>query len=377
MAKTADTRHQRTTAWAQRLLGLAVLAAAVYLVHRLVSEVGWDEVVQRLGEARLPWVAAVAACLVAQLATWAARQRLSVRRITSTPPGWTLFLALVATAAANFLLPFARLLGGLLRARFMSRSSSPRIPKRVYYGAVLFDQTVHLLVMGGLTLVGLVVGADELGRPAAAVSITVGIVVLAVIAAIWLRRRTGATGGSLVRFLQRRTAEGEGIVGRFLASSETAAKIFFRLAADGDLWRRTGAMGLGVFAFIAAAQWLTFYALGVAVNPLWIVTTVSAGLSAGVLLGTPGGLGTTEATMIALYHAFGIGTVDAASAVLLFRGLQFAVVLGLGLPSMLVLETYAVGVRRRNEEKAKAAPETAATAVHVVEPLEAVEKASG
>jgi uncharacterized protein (TIRG00374 family) len=375
MAKTADTRHQRTTAWAQRLLGFAVLAAAVYLVHRLVSEVGWDEVVQRLGEARLPWVAAVAACLVAQLATWAARQRLAVRRISSTPPGWTLFLALVATAAANFLLPFARLLGGLLRARFMSRSSSPRIPKRVYYGAVLFDQVVHFLIMGTLTLVGLVLGADELGRPVAAAYIALGIVALAAVAGIWLHRRTGATGGGLVRFLERRTAEREGIVGRFLASSETAAKIFFRLAADGVLWRRAGALGLGVFAFVAGAQWLTFHALGVSVNPLWIVTTVSAGLSAGVLLGTPGGLGTTEATMIALYHAFGIGTVDAASAVLLFRGLQFAVVLGTGLPSMLVLELYAIAVRRRNRQKVE--PEEAVTAVERSEPLQPVEKASG
>lgn len=375
MAEISHNRRQRARAWAQRLLGFAVLGAAVYLVHRLVAEVGWHEVAERLGEARPLWVAAAVACLLVQLGAWAARQRLSVRRITSTPPTWALFLALVATAAANFLLPFARLLGGLLRARFMSRSSSPKIPKRVYYGAVLFDQAVHFLVMGALTVIGLVIGAAELGRPFAAGSMVVGLAALAAGGLLWIRRRTGAAGGGLVRFLERRTAEREGIVGRFLASSETAAKIFFRLASDGALWRRAGGLGLGVFVCVAGAQWLTFWAIGVAVNPLLVLTTVSAGLSAGVLLGTPGGLGTTEATMIALYHAFGLGTVDAASAVLLFRGLQFTVVLGLGLPSMLALELHALAVRRRTEARVAAA-EAVAAVVHD-EPLPAAEKASG
>ena len=31
----------RKAAWTQRLLGLAVMAAAIYLLNRLVAEVGW------------------------------------------------------------------------------------------------------------------------------------------------------------------------------------------------------------------------------------------------------------------------------------------------------------------------------------------------
>ncbi|HUP43836.1 MAG TPA: lysylphosphatidylglycerol synthase domain-containing protein, partial [Thermoanaerobaculia bacterium] len=137
-------------AWLKRLLGLAVFAGAVYLVHRLVAEVGWREVGERLAEARWPVVAVAVACLLCQLALWAFRQRLSIRRILETPPGWTIFLALLATAAANFLLPFARLLGGLMRARYLSRTSEPKALKRVYYGAVLFDQAVHFLVMASV-----------------------------------------------------------------------------------------------------------------------------------------------------------------------------------------------------------------------------------
>lgn len=341
----------RKATWTQRLIGLVVLVAAFYLVHRLVAEVGWDEVRQRLAEARwgVVWVAVV--CLVAQLSLWASRQRLSIRRITSTPPGWAVFLALVATAAANFLLPFARLLGGLLRARYLSRTSSPLVAKRIYYAAVLFDQAVHFLVMGSLTAAGLIGGALVLGRPGLAGGVAAAIALAVAGAFLWYRNRFGIRRGGVVRYLERRAERREGLVGRLLAGSETAARIFLRLVRSRSLWVQTTALGIALFACLASAQWGIFHSLGTTVNPWVVVATVTLGLSAGVLLGTPGGLGTAEATMIALYGAFGVDRVDAASAVLLFRGLQFVVVLGLGLPSMAILEAYSVMVRRRTDEE--------------------------
>lgn len=343
----------RKATWPQRLIGLAVMAAAIYLLHRLVSEVGWHEVRVRLAEARWPVVSMAVVCILGQLSLWAARQRLSIRRITATPPGWTIFLALVATAAANFLLPFARLLGGLLRARYLSRASDPLVPKRIYYAAVLFDQSVHFLVMGTLTISGLIGGAFVLGKPSLGITLCVGLVAAAGVVYLWARTRFGFNGGwrrgALARFLERRAESQEGVIGRLLAGSETAARIFLRLVRNLPLWGQALALGVALFVFLATAQWAVFYALGTTVKPLVVVATVTLGLSAGVLLGTPGGLGTTEATMIALYGAFGIDRVDAASAVLLFRGLQFMVVLGVGLPSMAVLEAYSVVVRRRTD----------------------------
>ena len=342
-------RELGTRAWFRRLIGLAILAAAVYLVYRLVSAVGWEVVRERLGDASLPAVVVAAVLLALQLALWATRQWVGVRRITATPPGWAVFLSLVATAAANYMIPFARLVGGLLRARYLSRASRPRAPKRVYYGTVLFDQTAHLAVMGGITLGGLVIGAALLGRPRLAVAIAVVLVVAAVAVTVWVRRRARREGGAVaafIRFLERRAERKDGVAAGFFAGSETAAKIYFRLLGSGSLWRVSSLIGLGVFAAVAAAQWAVFYALGDPINPLLVVTTLAIGMTAGVLLGTPGGLGTTEATMIALYGALGVDPVDAASAVLLFRGLQFAVVLGLGLPGMLTLELYATASRK-------------------------------
>lgn len=329
--------------WVRRVLGLAVLAVAVYLVHRLVADVGWDEVRARLGEAHLPVVGLAALGFVLQLTLWSVRQTASVRRVADTPSGGAVFLAVVATAAANFVIPFARLVGGLLRARYLSRASRPRTPKRVYYGAVLFDQTLHLMVMGGFTLAGLVIGAVLLGRPVVGV-VVAGVVACGVAAgAAWIRRRANGDGSlvaGVLRYLEDRAERRDGLVGSLFASSETAAKIYVRLAGSPGLWRLGSGLGLGVFAAVAAAQWAVFHSLGEVVAPLLVVTTVALGLTAGVLLGTPGGLGTTEAAMIALYGAFGVDRVDAASAVLLFRGLQFGVVLLLGLPAMLMLELH-------------------------------------
>jgi uncharacterized protein (TIRG00374 family) len=339
----------RARVWTQRLLALVVFAGALYLVHRLVSEVGWQEVRARLAHVRPRWVVLAVACFLLQLSFWAARQRLSVRRITATPRGWVIALALVATAAANFLLPFARLLGGLLRARFLSRASSPRAPKRIYYAAVLFDQLVHFVIMGTVTIAGLLGAALVLGRTRVALGMAAVLAAAALVALFWYRRRAG-TRSAFVRFFERQAERREGMIGKVLAGSETAARIFLRLVRSGRLWWRTLALGLCVFLAVAAAQWAVFRALGAEVHPLVVVATVTMGLSAGVLLGTPGGLGTTEATMIALYGAFGVDRVVAASAVLLFRGLQFVVVLGLGLPAMAVLELHSLRVRRSTDE---------------------------
>jgi len=340
--------------WGRRLVGLVILAAAVYLMHRLVADIGWPEVRSRLGEARLALAAAGAACVALQFTLWAVRMRIAVRRVVDTPPGWVVFLSLLATAAANFLIPFARLVGGLLRARYLSQASRPTTPKRVFYGAVLFDQTVHLAVMGGMTLVALVTGSLLLGRPVLAGSIALALAVAAVLATLWVRRRASGREGvvaSFIRLLERLARGKEGAAGTFFSGSEAAAKIYFRLLADGSLWWRTLGLGAGLFLALASAQWLSFLALGEAIDPLLVVVTLALGLSAGVLLGTPGGLGTTEATMIALYAALGVDGVDAASAVLLFRGLQYAVVLGLGLPAMVLLELHTVALPGKGSDR--------------------------
>jgi uncharacterized membrane protein YbhN (UPF0104 family) len=57
-----------------------------------------------------------------------------------------------------------------------------------------------------------------------------------------------------------------------------------------------------------------------------------------MLTGTPGGLGTTEAAMVASFTAMGMDRVDAAAGTLLYRALHYVSILGLGVPALLALE---------------------------------------
>ena len=76
---------------------------------------------------------------------------------------------------------------------------------------------------------------------------------------------------------------------------------------------------------------------------------VGLGGFAGALMGTPGGIGSTEAAMISGFVALGIDRVDALTAVFLFRGLHYALVFGCGVPSLAALEWQ----RRNRREGAR------------------------
>jgi uncharacterized membrane protein YbhN (UPF0104 family) len=60
-----------------------------------------------------------------------------------------------------------------------------------------------------------------------------------------------------------------------------------------------------------------------------------------MLMGTPGGIGTTEATMVAAYVALGVDQVSAGAATLLFRGLHYALVIAVGGPALVGFEVRA------------------------------------
>ena len=115
-------------------------------------------------------------------------------------------------------------------------------------------------------------------------------------------------------------------------------RVFLHLLRRPALHLRAALLGLLYVAFNVGAQWLVFSALGRPIDLAVAFAGISLGIAAGSLTGTPGGLGTTEAAMVAAFTLLGVDRVDAAAGTLLCRGLHYATVLGLGLPALLVLE---------------------------------------
>lgn len=318
------------------LVLLAVLGFTLWLVHRLVSKAGWTAVWSELQAADPSLLALAVVLKLGVMGVWTWRWRLAVHRFDRSPPARVLFMAQVAGIFANHVAPFARLAGGVVRTRYLRGLSGLSTSRAL--AAVLFDQAVHLLSMGGLTVLALAVAAALLGRPGLAVAVALGALAAGALLLVLRRRRETPLTESLADYLAARAEGRNDGPGRLLRGAGTAAEAISELAAAKGLWLEAAALGGLLFTLNALTQWTAFLALGHRVDPWAVAAAVALGATAGTLTATPGGLGGTEAAMIAFYSALGADPAVSAAGTLLFRAVHFAVVIGTGLPSFALLE---------------------------------------
>lgn len=369
----APPTASRRRRWLVNAAKLALLALALWLAWRLLAELAWEDLAARMEAARRPWLAAALVALTVRFVIWDQRWRQAIARVGPLPPRSLSLPALLSAATVNTVTPTARVLGGVMRARYLSKAMGE--PMGRAYGSVLFDQLAHQVVIGGVTWLSLVAAAAVSGRGELALGLAVALAATTAAFALWLRRRRngsangGGNGseGALVRWLAERVAgrgaeaaaaEGGGAGGdesggesggerldgevgrltRLVAHGREAVGVVRRLLADRRLRAEVVFLGIAFFLVNASAQWMVFEALGADVPFIVVLAVVALGAMAGVAVGTPGGLGGAEAAMIASFTAFGVAPLDAAAGSLLFRALHFVVILGLGTPSLVWLE---------------------------------------
>ncbi len=313
-----------------------VLAIAVYLVHHLVAAVGWNDLALRLRGARWEGLALGAGCVLLHLWLWGYRWKVAIRRVDERPRRRVIFAALAAAASVNLVAPFARVLGGLLRARYLSRSGSHSLA--AFYGVVLFDQIAHMVVMAVLTGGAVVSGLWLLGRWGWALALGILLAVLLGAFFFWEERLTAHGPQWLASWLESRAQRRRGLLGAALVRGHETLRMLAGLLADRRLRGQAALLGIAIFLASALAQGAVFAALGEHPGALVVMVTVALGTAAGTLAGTPGGLGATEAAMIALYVALDVDRLDAAAAALAYRAVYYAVVFATGLPSAALLE---------------------------------------
>jgi len=303
----------------------------------LVANLDWRDLVHRAAAANFPLLALALACLVGHYLFWDRRLAIATDRAVDVRPRLGVpFFVLFASAALNLITPSARVVGGALRARYLA--GAVERPFAPLYGVILYDQLAHYVVMTTWTGLALVSVAWILGRPWLGAGALVAYAVLAVVVFNLISR---AGQGSLAGFFGRRAeraSERGGRGERLYGHGREAARTLETLVGERRLRFPAAALGVGFFLVSALAQWLIFAALGRPESPLVVMAVVALGASAGMLTGTPGGVGTTEAAMVALFGVLGVGPGEAAAATLLFRGLHYASVLALGVPSLIVLE---------------------------------------
>ena len=168
------------------------------------------------------------------------------------------------------------------------------------------------------------------------------IVILVVLAAgiiAWIRLRgRRSPQPSIARIIQRKAqSQRKRLQGIALGTSGTV-RTFAYLFSKRRLRLKMPLVALVYVALTYGAQWLVFIALDRDVSPLTVFVALSLGTAAGALSGSPGGIATTEAAMVGIYVLLGVHEIDAAAATFVFRGLHYALVLSLGLPSLIYFE---------------------------------------
>ena len=349
---TGDGSHHHSPwrRWGKRLIKLTLLVLALWLAARLLADLAWRDLAARMEEANRAWLVAAVAALVARFVVWDERWRRALARLGQVPPRSITLPSLLSAATVNTVTPTARILGGVMRARHLSRAGQDAdgVPESMgrAYGSVLYDQVAHQGVIGALTWCSLIAAAAIAGRPALAWWLGGALALTALALGVALRLRGGDSG--LVRWLAERLAgpgddedEDGGETGRLrrlVTHGRDAVRVVRDLLRDRRLATEAVLLTLVFFVVNASGQWMVFEALGSEVSFLVVLAVVALGAMAGVAVGTPGGIGGAEAAMIATFTAFGVGRLDAAAAALLYRAFHFATILALGVPSLVWLE---------------------------------------
>jgi undecaprenyl-diphosphatase len=302
------------------------------------------DVGSRLRRASPIAVAAAVGFVLLHLFLWAYRWKLAIRRIDPTPRRRVIYAALAAAASVNLVAPFARVLGGLLRARYLARAGRGTLGQ--FLGVVLFDQWMHAVVMGLLTLSALIFSAAVGQQYVLAASLGVGVLLTASL--LHFRSlRSERDPSAWARGFAEGSWSGRWPLRALRHHGEDTLATFSQLLADDRLRIASWGLGLLVFASAASAQAAAFWALGETPRPLVVCVTVALSSAVATLAATPGGVGVTEASMVALFVWLGVDRVTAVAAALLYRSIYYAVVLATGLPSLMALEG-ALLVKRRH-----------------------------
>ncbi len=330
--------------WSLRLLKGAVAGLAIYLTYRFLthSDFEWSRLAERVAAADGPFVALGTALLLARYAIWDWRYQLAVHHALGRRLGPVLgFFVLLASAALNLITPTARVLGGMMRARYFARAQGR--PFSLLYGVVLWDQVAHHGVMIVCTWIVLIATAFAVHWNGWGFLLLASLLVSLALLALWVRWARRREEHPIVGFLARRAERAEGWLQRLFAHGHEAVGVFVRLLSVRRLSFQS--LGIGVLYFLvnAAGLWAMFLALGAPVGPFAALAAVTLGTAVGTLSGTPGGVGTTEIAMMAAFKLLGVDEVTGAAGTLLYRGLHYAGVLVVGLPALALLEWRAGG----------------------------------
>lgn len=297
------------------VLSVLLMTAALWFLWRTGSRAGWGNLGRRLMEVTLwPLLLAITANLL-RYAIWGLRWQQLLRPVARAR-WWPAERALLASVFYNTVVPGARPFGGLVRARYLARSTG--LEPGPLFGGALVDQMGYSLISMTLGMV-LLPGAFLAGRTGGTgwflLSALAAVAVVVLLA--WRRRE---------RLLEKLRERMPSMARNFTGTFRSARKLLARPTSWGIMVVGGTLVWLGnTLTFLLAAR-----ALGLEIPFMVAAAAFTLGSLAGVASGSPGGAGATEAAAIVPLVHLGYADDLALASVLLARGIHYASALLLG-----------------------------------------------
>ena len=303
-AKPAPSNRGR---WFALASGLVMLAAIVVVVSKRDEGLRFADLVQRAHPA---WLLVAVAL---QLGTYACAagvwQRVLARQKIQRSL-WQLIPLGIAKLFMDQVVPSAGLSGTLLVVRALKRRGVPdgASVSAVVVGMLGFHLAYALALVTALIVLGF---SGELSRKVLLLGLLAALFLGAIVSLLaWLSH--GKRQGTVRLWLMKLP----GLSGFMKAIREAPPETL----RDRPLLLQTTALNFGIFVLDAATLSVCLLAIG--------ATAGFGGLFAGFVLASlvatitiiPSGLGTFDATLIAMLHLVGVPTVAGLGALLLFRG---------------------------------------------------------
>lgn len=300
----------------RRTLPILVLGAACWFLWTTVRRVGASSLLAVLEHAEWTLLAAAFASNLLRYLVWATRWWLLLTPLGPTP-WWRTFEALMASVFVNTVVPAARPLGGLVRARHLARRLGR--PTGPIFGVAVVDQTGYGLISValGAAFVPLALRGRVTRGPADIGLVLAAIAILALLVPLWRCRRR------IAEVLERL------LPGATRALSGTLA-VLRRTVAAPRTWGVAVSGATLVWIANIATYRLAAAALGAEIGFIPLAVAFSLGSLAGSASGTPGGAGTTESAALVPLVALGTPTDVALATILLARSAHYVSALVIG-----------------------------------------------
>lgn len=309
MRRDSEPKRALLKAYGTWFVGLLTLCALVIFVLRIGQ---LERFVELARGARPGWLLVA---LGVELATYAVAAGVWQRTLVAAGepvPLYSLVPLGVAKIFTDQALPSAGLSGMVLLAHGLERRGvRSHLATSILIVSLISFYTSYLIAM--LVSIGVLWARNEAHPMLVSAAAVFSIVAIAVPAAVlWLRRwARGSTPAWLDKV--------PGVPTLLATVAETPAS----LLRNGSMFVQTALIHLSVFVLDALTFWVIFRALGAHVNFMTaFIAFVMASVVATISF-IPLGLGTFEASAVAILSVLGVGVEVALAATLLLRGLTF------------------------------------------------------